>query len=112
MQGLLIVVKAVHGTRQGVISASLTDATVQLTELGSISQRPHVITTLDDALVMLSRPLCNTKWFHSNAVHPGKSTSAHSLPAAAVVQSMLRIQELLMLLKLQHTGFYVSVHNC
>lgn len=71
MQGLLVVVKAVHGTRQGVISASLSDATVQLAELGSASQRRHVITSIDDALAVLSRPMFRIRWFHRNAVHPG-----------------------------------------
>ena len=101
MQGLLVVVKAIHGTRQGVISASLTDATVQLTELGSRSQRPHVIATLNDAVVMLSRPQSITTWLHSNVIHPGKPKPAHSLPAAAVVRRMHCTHESLLLLQLQ-----------
>lgn len=84
-----MVVKAVHGTRQGVISASLSDANVQLTELGSVSVRPHVIITIDDALAILSRPQAHARWFHGNAIHPGKPKSAHTLAAAAAAAATL-----------------------
>ena len=79
MQGLLVVVKAVHGTRQGVISASLSDATVHLTELGPGSQRQYVITSINDALAVLSRPQPRGRWLHRNAVYPGKPQQEISL---------------------------------
>ena len=70
-QGLLVVVKALHGTRQGLISANLSDATVQLTELGS-GVRRHVIAELDDALTLLSTTQPHRRWLHRNAVFPGE----------------------------------------
>lgn len=79
MQGLLVVVKALHGTRQGVISASLPDATIQLTELGPASQQRHVITSIDDALTLLTRPQSRGRWFHRNAIFPGELWTCFSL---------------------------------
>ncbi|KAA6425220.1 MAG: dual specificity catalytic domain containing, partial [Trebouxia sp. A1-2] len=68
-QGLLVVVKAQHGTRQGLIEASLSKASLLLTEFGSMRQQQYIITNLGDAVALMSRPQ-QVHWFRKNAVHP------------------------------------------
>ena len=71
LQGLLVVVKAQHGTRQGIINVSLRHASVQLTELGMTGQQHHVVTDISHAFAVLSKPQHNLQWLRQNVVHPG-----------------------------------------
>ena len=66
-----MVVKAQHGTRQGLIEVSLSKASLLLTELGSMRQQQYIITNLGDAIAVMSRPQ-QVQWFRKNTVHPGK----------------------------------------
>jgi len=75
VQGLLVVVKAQHGTRQGLIEASLSKASLLLTEFGSVRQQQYIITNLGDAIAVMSRPQ-QVQWFQKNTVHPGKDCMA------------------------------------
>ncbi|DBB02952.1 TPA: hypothetical protein ACH3X1_013548 [Trebouxia sp. C0004] len=68
-QGLFVVVKAQHSTRQGLIKASLSKASLLLTESGSMRQQQYIITNLGDAVALMSRPQ-QLQWFRKNAVHP------------------------------------------
>jgi hypothetical protein len=88
LQGLLVVVKAQHGTRQGLIEASLSNASLQLTEIGSMRQQQHIITNLGDAVAVMSRPQ-QVQWFQKNTVHPGKHcmVTRHELQLVCILQA-------------------------
>ena len=75
MQGLLVVVKAQHGTRHGLIQASLSKASLLLTEFGSTRQQQYIITNLGDAIAVMSKTQ-QVQWFRKNTVHPGKDCMA------------------------------------
>ena len=72
MQGLLVVYKAQHGIRQGVISVELATASLQLEESAATGLKRHAVKDLSSAFAILSKPPRPALLFHRNAVHPGR----------------------------------------
>ncbi len=80
-------VKAQHGTRQGLIEASLSKASLLLTEIGSVRQQQYIITNLGDAIAVMSKPQ-QVHWFRKNTVHPGEDcmVTRHKPQLAGMLQ--------------------------
>ena len=72
LQGLLVVYKAQHGVRQGIINVNLSTASLQLEEAGLKGVQYHPVRELSGAFAVLAKPQRSLLPFKRNAVHPGK----------------------------------------
>ena len=78
LQGLLVVYKAQHGVRQGIINVNLSTASLQLEEAGLKGVQNHAVNELSGAFAVLAKPQRSLLPFKRNVVHPGKQSKTMS----------------------------------